>query len=209
MLANVKDEWFLTRVKKEMEAVDAQHCIVAQAPDNDFLVGKTLNEVKKIYGLGDARDALFRLMVATGLRGTMLYKSLDEELMRKALASRHSFVASNAPSFNETPHLNFRKMYKSERTTATFSMFLSLAEHGLMPLEDAVRKITTQPAQEFNLVGSNGTAGRGEIKEGNYADLACFKNGEVKFTIVNGRVVMKDGAFCDKYPGKALRHVAA
>jgi N-acyl-D-amino-acid deacylase len=156
--------------------------------------------VKKIYGLGDARDALFRLMVATGLRGTMLYKGLDEKLIQRALASRHSFISSNAPSFNEAPHLNFRKMYKSERTTATFSMFLSLAEHGLMSLEEAVRKITTQPAREFDL------AGRGEIKEGNIADLACFKNGEVKFTVVNGKVVMKDGEFLGKFPGKALRH---
>jgi N-acyl-D-amino-acid deacylase len=200
MLANVKDDWFLSRVKKDMAKIDEGHCIVAQAPDNDFLVGKTLAEVKTIYGLGDARDALFRLMVATGLRGTMLYKTLDEDLIRRALASRHSFVASNAPSFNEAPHLNFKKMYKSERTTATFRMFFSLAEHGLMPLEDAVRKITLEPAREFDL------AGRGEIKEGNFADLACFKNGEVKFTVVNGKVVMRDGEFLGVYPGKALRH---
>ncbi len=200
MLANVKDDWFLTRVKKEMPAIDAEHCIVAQAPDNDFLVGKTLDEVKKIYGLGDARDALFRLMVATGLRGTMLYKTLDENLIHRALTSRHSFVASNAPSFNEASHLNFRKMYKSNRTTATFSMFLSLVEHGLMPLEEAIKKITLQPARELDL------AGRGVIKEGNFADLACFKNGEVKFTVVNGKVVMREGEFLNKFPGKALRH---
>ncbi|MDE2019701.1 MAG: amidohydrolase family protein [Patescibacteria group bacterium] len=203
MLANVKDPWFLTRVKKEMAALDAAHCTVAQAPGNDFLVGKTLEDVKNIYGTKDSRDALFRLMVATGLRGTMLYKVLDEDLIRKALASRHSFVASNAPSFSDAPHLNFQKMYKTERTTSTFSMFLSLAEHGLMPLEDAVRKITIQPAREFNL------AGRGEIKEGNFADLACFRGGEVKFTVVNGRVAVREGEFLNQYPGKALRHISA
>jgi len=201
MLANVKDEWFLTRVKREMAKPEGECCVVAQAPGNDFLVGKTMLEVKHIYGLGDVRDALFRLMVATGLRGTMLYKSLDGKLIRKALASRRSMIASNAPSFNEAPHFNFQKMLKTERSTSTFSKFLSIAAEGLMPLEDAIRKITLQPAREFGLIG------RGEIKEGNFADLACFgRGGECKFTVVNGKVVYRDGEFQNQFPGKALRH---
>ena len=38
-----------------------------------------------------------------------------------------------------------------------------------------------------------------------WIDLACFKNGEVKFTVVGGKVVMKNGVFEDRFPGKALR----
>ena len=68
-----------------------------------------------------------------------------------------------------------------------------------MPLADAIRRITIEPAKKFGLVG------RGEIKEGNYADLACFKNGEVKCTVVNGVVAIKDGKFQNKFVGKALR----
>ena len=76
MLANVKDEWFLTRVRKEMPQLDAEHCIVAQAPDNDFLVGKTLAEVTKIYSLGDPRDALFRLMLRRACAARCFIKRL-------------------------------------------------------------------------------------------------------------------------------------
>ena len=75
-----------------------------------------------------------------------------------------------------------------------------------MSLEDAVRKITFEPARKFHLLARGATAGRGEMKEGNFADLACFKGGNVKFTVVNGKVVMKDGEFQGKFPGKALRH---
>ena len=198
MLLNLKDEWFLKRIKHDAAAIDEDHCIIAQAPNNDFFVGKTLRDVRDIYGLSDAHDALFRLMVETNLQGTLLYRALDDDLVEKALGSQRSFVASNAPSFNSRATRG--RLYKSERTTATFPTFLSIAEHGMMPLADAIRKITLVPAREFGL------AGRGEIKEGNFADLTCFRNGEFRFTIVNGRVAMKDGEFQNIFPGKVLRH---
>ena len=70
----------------------------------------------------------------------------------------------------------------------------------MMPFEDAVRKITQDPAKKF------GITGRGTIAEGNFADLVCFRGGEVKFTIVNGRVVEKESTFQEMLPGKTLRH---
>jgi N-acyl-D-amino-acid deacylase len=70
-----------------------------------------------------------------------------------------------------------------------------------MPIETAIRKITSDPARKFGLTG------RGEIKEGNYADLTCFTNAaEIRFTVVNGKVAMKDGEFQGRFPGKTLRH---
>jgi len=51
-------------------------------------------------------------------------------------------------------------------------------------------------------------ASRGEIKEGNYADLVCFRGGEVKFTVVNGRVVEKENEFQSVFPGRTLRRAA-
>jgi N-acyl-D-aspartate/D-glutamate deacylase len=142
---------------------------------------------------------MLRLMAETRLRGIILAKVIDEDLARRALADSRSFIASNAPSFGM---VKGRKQLKTERTTSTFTAFLSLAEHGLLPLPDAIRKITRDPARAFGL------AERGEIGEGNFADLACFKNGEVKFTIVNGKVAVKNGEFQNVFPGKALRHAA-
>jgi N-acyl-D-aspartate/D-glutamate deacylase len=201
MLANLKDEWLAKRVRKEMPWIDDEHCIVAQAPDNDPFVGKTLREVRDLWGLDDSRDALMRLMTETDLRGTMLYRNLDEDLIRHALTSPQSFVTSDAPSMSA--NLKRGKLFKSDRTTSTFPAFISLAEHGLLSLKEAVRKVTLAPAQAFGLTG------RGEIKEENYADLTCFKNGEFKFTIVNGKVAMKDGEFQNVFAGKALRHQAS
>lgn len=196
MLANISDEWLVKRIAKEMDPAAIQDAIVAEAPGNDFFVGKSLKELRDTYGLGNVCEAMVRLMLETRLRGVIVARILDEDLACRALANPRSFVASNAPSFGM---MKGRKQLKTERTTSTFKKFLSLAERGLLPFTDAIRKITRDPAREFGL------SGRGEIGEGNFADLACFKNGEFKFTIVNGKVVVREGEFQNVFPGRALR----
>ena len=202
MLANVNDEWFAKRAKDDMPHLDEEHFIVAQAPHNDFLVGKSLKDIKEMYGLADGREALLRLMRTTGMRGGVLYRNVAADLVKHALASPRSLVASNAPSFAETA---FRgRQVKSERTTRTFVDFLRLVEREhMMPLKDAIAKLTAKPAAKFGLKD------RGTIAEGYYADLACFKEGEIRFVVVNGTVTAKDGSWTGARAGKALRHPAS
>ena len=198
MLANIKDEWLLPRIKKDIPALDEDNFLIAQAPGNEFLVGKSLTEIKDIYEIKDGRDALLHLMQTLQLKGSVLYKNLNTELIARAIGSPRSLIASNAPSvIKGDPG---KKHFASERTTATFSAFLSLVEQRkMMTLEDAVRKITSDPAKKFNIMG------RGEIKEGGFADLVCFRGGEVKFTVVNGKVTEKENEFQSLFPGKTLR----
>jgi N-acyl-D-amino-acid deacylase len=173
--------------------------VVAQAFGNEFLVGKSLKEIKDIYEIRDSRDALLKLMQSLELKGSVLYKNLNPRLITRALASPRSLIASKAPSVTEGEP--GKKHLKSDRTTATFSAFLAqMEEHKMMSFEDAVRKITASPAKKF------GIAGRGSIVEGGFADLVCFRGDEVKFTIVNGRVAEKESEFQAFLPGKVLRH---
>jgi N-acyl-D-amino-acid deacylase len=197
MAKNVRDEWLVPRIIKEMPPIAADRATIVRAPGHEFLSGKTLADVALMYGLHDAREAFLRLMAATGVRGTLLYNDLDEPLARRALASPRSFVASNAPAFDGMPP---RTMYRSDRTTSTFSRFLSLVQdEKLIELKGAIRKISYEPAQFFGL------AGRGELREGAIADLTCFKGSETRFTIVNGKVAMQNGEFQNVFAGKALR----
>jgi N-acyl-D-amino-acid deacylase len=189
MAMNIGDEWLSPRIKKDMRKID----------DNDFLVGKSLKQIKDIYEVSDERDALLQLMRSLRMKGSILYKNLDEHLIARAIASKRSLIASNAPSFLHSEH--GRKYLNSDRTTATFTEFLSMVEaNKTMSLEDAVKKITTIPAKKFNLVG------RGQIEEGNFADLVCFRGDEVKFTVINGKIVEEKGQFQEKFPGKVLAH---
>ena len=190
MEANINDEWLLPRIKKEISDLDENNFIIAHAPGNNILVGRSLKEIKDMYEVNDSRDALLRLMQALQLRGSVLYKNLDANLIARAIGSKRSLIASNAPSVI------------SEATKTTFSTFLSLVEDKkMMPFEDAIRKITLDPARKFGLVG------RGGVAEGNLADLVCFRGDEIKFTVVNGRVVEKENKFQSALPGKILRHL--
>ena len=198
MNANIQEEWLIPKIKKEMEPIDGKRFTIAQAPDNDFLVGKRLDQLQEMYGLSDAREALLKLMLTTKMRGVGLYENINRDLLREAIKSKHSLIASNAPSFDDRSI--HHTQLKSQRVTQTFTQYLDLVENdNLLPFTEAIRKITLEPAQKFGLVG------RGEIKEGNFADLTCFKNGEIKFTVVNGKVAMKDGIFQGNFHGKALR----
>ena len=204
MFANVQEEWLLPKIIKEMAPVDGNRFTVAQAPGNDFLVGKTLAQLQDMYGVKDSREALLKLMIATKMRGIALYENLNTDLMKKAIASKRALIASNAPSLDSANANASNRQLKSDRTTQTFRRLLELVERDkLMPSADAIRKITFEPAKKLGLLDVTGTmAGRGEIKEGNDVDLACWKSGEVKFTVVNGKVVMRGGAFQDKFSGQ-------
>ncbi|MBI4094615.1 MAG: amidohydrolase family protein [Candidatus Liptonbacteria bacterium] len=197
MMSNVKDSWLQPRIVKELPKVDPHGFVIAWASGDLTLSGRSLREMMDIYGLRDPQETLMRLMVSTSLRASIFYKNINPALITRGLLSKRSFVSSNAASLSDA-----RKEEKLERAVSTFPKFLSLVlKEKLMPLEDAIKKVTQEPARKFNL------RDRGEIREGNYADLACFTDeGHVKFTVVNGRVAFKDGTVQTILAGRPLRH---
>ncbi len=208
MLANIKDAWLRARIIKEIPKLDLKEFVIAQAPGNEFFVGKSLKEIAEFYDASNYSAALLLFMEATGMKATVFYKNLSEPLIKKAIRSSRSLIASNSASFRDAG-----KMLKPERAISTFTKFLGMAEgEKLMPLHDAIRKITAEPARMFDF------AGRGEIQEGNIADLALFsitdgntpkvKNVEVRSVVVHGELVLQDGIYTGKFPGKNLRHRA-
>jgi N-acyl-D-amino-acid deacylase len=88
-------------------------------------------------------------------------------------------------------------------------------ERNVTDLEFAVRSMTSLPASVFGL------RDRGHLREGAFADIVIFDPARVRDTatyaephrlaegmshvIVNGRVVVEDGAFGEALPGKVLR----
>ena len=88
-------------------------------------------------------------------------------------------------------------------------------ERRVVDLEFAIRSMTTLPAAVF------GIEDRGILREGAYADVAVFDPAKVRdvstyadphhlaegmsYVLVNGVVVVDDGAFGDALPGRVLR----
>ncbi|MBN9502426.1 MAG: hypothetical protein BGO01_12720 [Armatimonadetes bacterium 55-13] len=89
-------------------------------------------------------------------------------------------------------------------------------EQGVLKLEDAVRKMTSLPANTFRL------RDRGQIRVGDWADVVVFDPARVKDTstyedphhyavgfkhvVVNGVPVIENEKLTADHPGKALRH---
>lgn len=196
MNSNIHDSWLQQRIIKDFPKIKPNDFVVAQATGNDSLVGQSLGELMESYYFADPREALLKLMLTTKLKASILYKNINADLIRRGLLHRRSLIASNAASFGDK-----RKMEKPERASQTFTKFLSLIENEkIMPLEEGIRKITAEPARKFRL------RGRGEIKEGNFADLVCFRGSEIRFTIVNGIVEYKEGAMTGTLAGRPLKH---
>ncbi len=91
-------------------------------------------------------------------------------------------------------------------------------EQKVLRLEDAIRKMTSLPATTFHFPG------RGELREGNWADVVVFDPDKVEdvatytdphhyakgfsYVFVNGVAVINNGEHTGAKAGQALRHVA-
>jgi len=108
------------------------------------------------------------------------------------------------------------QMQAHPRMFGTFPRVLGLyaRDRGLIPLEEAIRRMTSLPAAIFGLTN------RGTIASGSWADLVVFDPaavGEVgtflrpraypegiKAVVVNGTLVLEEGRFTGALPGRLL-----
>ncbi|MBI4119470.1 MAG: amidohydrolase family protein [Parcubacteria group bacterium] len=206
MRCNIAQPAMRERVLRELPKMTGDEIIIAQAPGFEFLVNKTLKEFADNRGV-DVREGLLQLMDLTNLRTILLYKNINPQPLTKLFSSSHTLIASNSasfPAFAEVaagkPAFTQAKFVRPERSVETFTKFLKIVEQEqLMTLEQAVHKITGLPS------GILGLKDRGVIAEGNMADLTIFKNGEVKYVIVNGRLAVEDSRFKNVLAGTILR----
>lgn len=212
------------RLRDELGREHLDYAVVAAAPWRPDLEGKNLRVINAAMGRPDGIASeietvldLCRDGAASGLGGgvcgtQMVYHTMDEADVERIFASPLTMVARDggvAAPGRGAPHP--RSYGTSARVLARF-----VRERGLVPLEEAIRKMTSLPASRF------GFADRGLVREGFRADLVLFDPDEVEdlsrfedphhesrgfdFVVVNG-VVVRDGGepTCDR-PGRALRH---
>lgn len=221
-LARLSDPETRERLKNE---------ILAQHPNEDYwekvmvasvdtekskgFEGKTMAEVAREMGK-EPCEALFDFLLEEKLRISAIYFSMSEENLRRILQKPYVMVGSdasaraiNGPSRLGKPH---------PRAFGSFPRVLSkfVREEKVLTIEEAVMKMTSLPAQKLGLKD------RGIIKPGGFADLVVFNPERVHDTatytepysypmgirhvIVNGSVVVRDGAYTGAKPGKILRN---
>jgi N-acyl-D-amino-acid deacylase len=174
--------------------------------DHPEWLGKSLSEIATERGTNSS-DALCDVLLAEGGRPTMMLRMMDETDVRTLIAHPLVMIGSDAIITRGRPH---------PRTWGTYPRVLGLyaRELGLFTQAEAVRKMTSYPAQRFGLFD------RGLVRPGMWADLVVFDPVTVRdaataeqpeqapvglpHVLVNGRLVVRDGAYTGARAGRVL-----
>ncbi|MEW6524048.1 MAG: D-aminoacylase [Bacillota bacterium] len=181
---------------------------------NKPLEGRSLAEAARHRGQ-DPYDTMFDLIIEERGSVTVVKHELAEPDLVSMIKHPLAAVGSDGYALSTSGPLAEGKPHP--RSFGTFPRVLSryVREQGHLTLEDAVRKMTSLPAQRLGL------RGRGLITENAWADLVVFDPERVRdratyaspfqypegicLVMVNGEPVVMDGAHTGARPGRALR----
>lgn len=184
------------KILTDMSAFPDEDIIIYDAPGFESLVGKPLRDFGNDRGTS-MPETMLTLMRITKLRATLLYNNLSLSELGKALTCDRSIVASSGASF---PNDRKQSSRVSLFDTAVPTFLGGINANKTIPIEMAVRKMTSVPAQRL------GIKNRGMIREGYFADLVLFRDATIETVFVNGVAAVREGALTDGMGGRVLKH---
>jgi N-acyl-D-amino-acid deacylase len=168
-------------------------------------------DIAKQRGDADPADTCLTLMSEEGGRIGGIFHTMSEEDVRAVMQKPWVAIASDGGAIN----LNAAG-FPHPRAYSTNARVLGyyVRDQHVLTLEDAVRKMTSLPAQILGLTD------RGQLHAGFAADIVLFDPANVGETnsyekpksypagipwvIVDGKVVLEKGQYTGARPGKAL-----
>ncbi|MCX7626232.1 MAG: amidohydrolase family protein [Candidatus Sumerlaeaceae bacterium] len=162
----------------------------------------------------DEFDLFFELLRASQLEIWICHFTMSEGDMVTVLTHPLCMVCTDAESYSFS---SLAGTVPHPRGFGAFPRFLQyfVRERGLLSLEEAIRKITSLPAQMFGL------RDRGVIRPGYAADLVLFNPSRIEdpsvfgetprqpkgieLVVVNGTITYEHGHFLSKGAGRVLR----
>jgi N-acyl-D-amino-acid deacylase len=224
----LKDPGIRKRVLKEMVTPTDEWeslYLMAGSPDKVLLVGfkneklkpltgKSLAEVAKLRGKSPEATAI-DLVIEDGSRVDTVYFLMSEENVRKQI--KLSWISFNSDASSLAPEGVFLKSNPHPRAYGNFARLLGkyVREEKLIPLEEAIRRLTSFPAETFKL------GRRGALKPGYFADIVVFDPVKIQdhatfaqphqyatgvaHVFVNGVQVINDGEHTGAKPGQVVR----
>ncbi len=176
--------------------------------------GKTLAEVA---AMRDERpvETIMNLLARREAMPAIVIFCMCEENLRRVLS--WPFVAAGSDARARVAPEKFGTDKPHPRSYGTFARFLGryVREEGTLSLEEAVRRITSLPAERLGLHD------RGVIREGALADITIFDpdtiadcatyddphqaSAGIRHVIVNGQPVIENGSHNGALPGRILR----
>jgi len=228
LLERLRDPAIRTRIKKEMaeDHPDWENLYLASGGPSGVMVasvveqslkpltGKTVAQIAQQQNK-DPLEALFDLVLADKGRSGALYFIASEDDLQYGLKQPWTSIGLD---FNEMPLDGpLFEPHSHPRGFGSMPRFLGhyVRDLHLLPLDQAIRKITSLPAQREHL------RDRGLLKEGFFADITIFDPATiidkatytdparlsigVKYVFVNGQLEFADGKMTGVNAGSALR----
>jgi N-acyl-D-amino-acid deacylase len=177
-------------------------------------IGKTLAEVAAMRGR-PAEETAMDLIVEDSTRIEVVYSSMDENNVRKEVAL--PWVSFGSDEASSAPEGVFLLSGAHPRAYGNFARVIGkfVRDDKMLSLQQAVQQLSKLPATNLKLQK------RGELKQGNYADIVIFDPRTVQDhatyekpqqyatgisdVLVNGVQVIKNGEHTGATPGRFIR----
>ncbi len=226
-LERLRDPSARERVAREMRAPaeDWENLyLAAGGPDGVLLVsfknevlkpltGKTLAEVARMRGKSGEEPAMDLVVEDESRVGACYFIASEDNLRREVAIEWMSFGSDEAAP---APEGVFLKSNPHPRAYGTFARLLGhyVRDEGLLPLEEAIRRLTSFPAKNLRL-DQRGRVARGYFADivafdaekitdhATYADPHRYASGMVD-VFVNGEQVLRRGEHTGGRPGRVL-----
>lgn len=181
--------------------------------ENKWMEGESIFDISSKLSKRP-EEVIIDILIDEKTRVGAIFFSMSEDNLRRFLSLPYVMIGSDSAvrsfsgsTFTGKPH---------PRAFGSFPKFISryVRDEGLMPLSDAIKKITYLPAVTFGLEK------RGLIKEGFYADITVFDYKKVSdrstykepfkmsegiaYVFVNGKLAFKEGEFTGSLSGRII-----
>lgn len=219
LMRRLRDAKEREKIKKEMlmdlrnkQFKDYSYCVVARYSADTTMNGRNISQVNRLMGRkATAPDEVETIleMVSKG-SASMVFFSMDETDLKTIMQYPYNMFASDAGI------VKYGSGMPHPRAYGTNSRVLGkyVRELGIIRLEDAVRRMTSLPAQKFKM------ADRGLLKTGMAADIVVFDAAKVsdvstfekphayasgfQYVLVNGQVTVDEGRHTGARAGRPL-----
>lgn len=208
------------RVVKEMKDAlkrsgfkDYAYAMVASYKADKSFNGKSIAEItRQVRGKKEVKDQIDQILTMYEAGGAaMIYHGMGEDDVQRIMREPFTMIGSDSGVRQQDESVPHPRGYgNNARILGHY-----VRELKVISLEDAIRKMTSLPAQTFGL------RGRGMVQEGFAADLVIFDESTIAdqstfikphqfptgidHVIVNGELIFTAGGMTQLRPGVALR----